>query len=91
MTVATSASFGMGMHSAKAVRHIVHYSAPRSLDSYANAIGRAGRDGAHARCTLVADSADLSRWTGNNYAGNYESADEKRTYLEGVGKVCEAT
>jgi ATP-dependent DNA helicase RecQ len=55
--VATSA-FGMGIDKPN-IRYIVHYQAPGSLEQYVQEVGRAGRDGRPAHCTLLFDAADL--------------------------------
>lgn len=57
VVVATNA-FGMGVDKSD-VRSVIHWSPPASPEAWYQEAGRAGRDGAPARCTLLWDRGDL--------------------------------
>jgi len=60
VTMVATSAFSMGVDRAD-VRSVLFYGAPRSLESFAQGSGRAGRDGLPAAATLLHCGADWTR------------------------------
>ncbi|KAF7872403.1 hypothetical protein EAF04_003324 [Stromatinia cepivora] len=58
MIMVATIAFGMGIDKG-AIRNVIHFSVPQSLESYSQEIGRSGRDGRTSNCFFFVCGEDL--------------------------------
>jgi len=84
--VVATIAFGMGIDKAD-VRRVIHYDLPKSIENYAQEIGRAGRDDQPALCEVMANKDDLQ--VQENFV--YGDTPEKRAIVKLLQQISDST
>jgi superfamily II DNA helicase RecQ len=76
--IVATVAFGMGIDKPD-IRRVIHWGPCKTVEEYYQQMGRAGRDGLSAECTMYANLEEFAKFKGDFYIGNLHGQAKEAT------------
>lgn len=76
--IVATVAFGMGIDKPD-IRRVIHWGPCKTVEEYYQQMGRAGRDGLSAECTMYANLSEFSKFKGDFYIGSLRGEAKEAT------------